>query len=155
LINPIRVTTPNFNSRHGHTIRLIVLHCDASPSSEATRSWIQSPKSKVSYHLEVERDGTVVRYVNDEDRAWAVGVGIWKQYTDLNTISLSASFANKNDKKEPLTEIQITTMKEIVTEWKQKYPTIEAVVTHASVATPKGRKTDPDYAPNFKIEDYL
>lgn len=155
ITNPVKVKTPNFNSRRGHPIRLIVLHCDASPDSASTRSWIQNPKSKVSYHLEVERDGTVVRYVDDEARAWAVGVGTWKGMTDLNTISLSASFANRNDKKELLTPIQTSTMKAIVAMWKAKFQTIEEVVTHAAVARPVGRKNDPDQAPNFKLEEYL
>jgi N-acetyl-anhydromuramyl-L-alanine amidase AmpD len=148
------IHTPNFGSRKGKPIRLIVLHCDASPSESATRSWIQSPASKVSYHLEVERDGTVIRYVPDSMRAWAVGVGVWNGVTDLNSISLSASFANRNDKKEALTPIQITTMQEIVRVWRAKYPTIEAVTTHAEVARPVGRKTDPIWARNFQLSDY-
>ena len=149
------VTTPNFGSRRGKAIRLIVLHNDASPDEHATRSWIQSPASKVSYHLEVERDGTVIRYVPDSMRAWAVGVAEWRGETDLNSISLSASFANRNDHKELLTPIQITTMQEIVAAWRAKYPSIEAVDTHAAVARPIGRKVDPIGAPNFRLEDYL
>lgn len=149
------VSTPNFNGRGGKPIRLIVLHCDASPDEHATRSWIQSPKSGVSYHLEVERDGTVVRYVTDAARAWAVGVAEWKGVTDVNSISLSASFANRNDGTEPLTDIQISTMQEIVRAWRSAYPSIEDIQTHSVVARPVGRKNDPDRAPNFKREDYL
>lgn len=147
--------TPNFNSRNGKTIRLIVLHADASPDEQATRSWIQSPQSQVSYHLEVERDGTVIRYVADSARAWAVGVGEWKGQTDLNTISLSASFANRNDGRELLTPIQISTMQAIVKRWRTQYKTIEDVQTHTAVARPVGRKNDPDRAPNFSLSDYL
>lgn len=148
------VSTPNFNSRRGFAIRLIVLHCDASPDEAATRAWIQNPASKVSYHVEVEREGTVVRYVPDAMRAWAVGVSAWRGETDLNSLSLSASFANRNDHTEPLTGIQMATMQEIVAAWRVKFPTIEAVDTHAAVARPVGRKTDPIGAPNFRLEDY-
>lgn len=150
----VPVHTPNFNSRGGKSIRLIVLHADASPSSAATRSWIQNPASKVSYHLEVERDGAVVRYVADDQRAWAVGVGEWRGLRDLNSISLSASFANRNDGKELLTAVQIERMREIVLRWKAEYPTIEDVTTHTAVARPVGRKNDPDRAPNFRISDF-
>lgn len=148
------VTTPHFGSRRGKPIRLVVLHCDASPDEHATRAWIQNPASRVSYHLEVERDGTVIRYVPDAMRAWAVGVGEWKGETDLNSISLSASFANRNDKEEALTPVQIATMQEIVRRWRVQHPTIEAVDTHAAVARPMGRKVDPLGAPNFRLEDY-
>lgn len=150
----VPVHTPNFNSRNGKPIRLIVLHCDASPDEHATRSWIQSPKSKVSYHLEVERDGTVIRYVPDSQRAWAVGVSLWRDLTDVNSYSLSASFANRNDRREFLTPVQITTMQAVVARWKKLYPTIEQVTTHTVVARPVGRKNDPEQAPNFHIEDY-
>ena len=148
------VTTPNFGSRRGKAIRLIVLHNDASPDEHATRAWIQNPASNVSYHLEVERDGTVIRYVPDSMRAWAVGVAEWRGATDVNSISLSASFANRNDHRELLTDIQIATMQAIVSRWRQLYPTIEAVDTHAAVARPMGRKVDPIGAPNFVLADY-
>ncbi len=116
--------------------------------------------SKVSYHLDVHRDGKVTRFVPDKRRAWAVGVGEWtdisgKIWRNLNSISLSASFANKNDKKEHLTEIQIATMKEIVLMWRAEHPTIQGIVTHAEVARPVGRKMDPIGAPNFRLQDYL
>ena len=149
------VYTPNFGGRRGKSIRVIIIHCDASPDENATRAWIQNSASKVSYLLEVERDGTVIRYVPDEMRAWAVGVSEWRGETDLNSISLSASFANRNDHHELLTPIQIATMQDIVTAWRGKYPTIEAVDTHAAVARPLGRKVDPIGAPNFDLADYL
>lgn len=148
------VPTPNFNGRGGKAIRLIVLHADASPDSASTRAWIQNPASKVSYHVEVERDGTVVRYVDDAHRAWAVGVSSWKGIADVNSLSLSASFANRNDGKELLAPIQISTVRALIAYWRARYPSIEAIDTHAALALPAGRKTDPTGAPNFKLEDY-
>lgn len=150
----VSVHTPNFNSRNEKPIRVIVLHADASPDEHATRSWIQNPMSKVSYHLEIERDGTVIRYVPDSQRAWAVGVSLWRDLTDVNSSSLSASFANRNDGKELLTPAQITTMQAVVSQWRTLYPTIEEVTTHAVVARPVGRKNDPERVPNFRLEDY-
>lgn len=147
------VPSPNFGSRRGKAIRLAILHADASPSESATRAWIQNPASKVSYHLEVERGGTVVRYVADAMRAWAVGVAEWNGEHDVNSISLSASFANRNDDTELLTAVQIATMQQIVAEWRAAYH-IEAVVTHAAVARPVGRKSDPVRVPNFDLAEY-
>lgn len=154
MITFVPVHTPNYNSRNGRPIRLIVLHCDASPDSKATREWIQNPASKVSYHVEIERDGTVVRYVPDELSAWAVGVAAWNGARDVNSISLSASFANRNDGHEPITEIQFTRMHELIAYWRALHPTIEAIDTHAALALPAGRKTDPLQAPNFRLEEF-
>jgi len=163
----VRVPTPNFGittggverkigSRLGKPIRLIVLHADGSPDERATRQWIQNPASQVSYHVEIERDGTLVRYVEDEERAWAVGVATWNGITDVNTISLSASFANRNDQHLPelLTPVQRDTMRELVAFWRARFPSIEAITTHAAVARPAGRKTDPLFAPNFSLKDF-
>lgn len=144
--------SPN-NSARSHPIRLCVLHCDASPRESATLSWCANPKSKVSYHVLVGRDGTCYRLVDDTRRAWAVGVSAWRGVTDVNGVSLSLAFSNRNDGKELLTPAQVISAKEVVANWRQKW-LIEDVTTHAVVARPIGRKSDPEKAPNFRIEDY-
>ena len=53
----------------------------------------------------------------------------------------------------PLTPQQIAIAKGVIQYWRQNYP-IEAVTTHAAVATPKGRKTDPENVPNFRLFDF-
>lgn len=140
------------SGRNGAVIRLIVLHCDASPSEKATLNWFNDPTSEVSYHVLIGRDGTLYRIVPDVRKAWAVGKSVWRGRQWCNGFSLSASFANRNDKKEKLTDIQITRMKELIAYWRKAHPTIEDIQTHASVSP--GRKFDPIYAPNFNLADY-
>ena len=144
--------SPNQNGR-SHPIRVIVLHCDASPNEESTLSWVQAPVSKVSYHVLIGRDGTCYRIVPDTRRAWAVGKSVWRGVTDVNTISLNLAFANRNDGNERLTPAQIEAAKNVIAEWKAKWR-VEEVTTHKVVARPVGRKNDPDKAPNFDLEDY-
>lgn len=152
-MNLVPCATPNFDARPpGSPILLIVLHADASPAFSATRSWIASEKSQVSYHVEVDRDGTGYRFVEDTERAWAVGKSEWKQFRGLNRISLSAAFANRNDGKEPLTPLQIAWMVRMIAHWRARHPLIESVVTHAMVSP--GRKFDPIRAPNFRLEQF-
>lgn len=144
--------SPNHNARP-HPIRLIVLHCDASPKESATLSWTSTPASKVSYHVLVGRDGTCYRLVDDKRRAWAVGKSAWRGATDVNGISLNLAFANRNDGKELLTPAQVISAKQIIAEWRAKWQ-VEDVTTHAIVARPVGRKHDPEAAPNFVLGDY-
>ena len=144
--------SPNHNAR-AHPIRCIVLHNDASPNEEATLSWTASPKSQVSYHILVGRDGTMYRIVPDERRAWAVGISVWRGVTDVNGISLSAAFSNRNDGKEPLTAAQISAMRQVVADWRARWQ-IEDVTTHKIVARPVGRKHDPEAAPNFSLLEF-
>ena len=144
------IRSPNYNERKSR-IRLIVLHCDASPSEQATLSWLANPASKVSYHALIHRDGWVSRIVPDEKRAWHAGVSKWHDITDVNSASLGLAFANRHDGKEPLTQAQLDIAQAVVQYWRQRYD-IDAIVGHRDVAPQ--RKTDPYLAPNFRLEDY-
>lgn len=144
------VLSPHHNDRTSR-IRLIVLHCDASPREEATLSWLANPASKVSYHALVHRDGWVSRIVPDDRRAWHAGKSKWQDIADVNGASLGLAFANRHDGKEPLTSAQLDIAQAVVQYWRQRYD-IDAVVGHRDVAPQ--RKTDPYLAPNFRLEDY-
>ena len=144
------VLSPNHNDRKSR-IRLIVLHCDASPREEATLSWLANPASKVSYHALIHSDGWVSRIVPDDRRAWHAGKSRWQDITDVNSASLGLAFANRHDGKEPLTSAQVDIAQAVVQYWRQRYD-IDAIVGHRDVAPQ--RKTDPYLAPNFRLEDY-
>ena len=144
------VLSPNHNDRKSR-IRLVVLHCDASPSERATLSWLANSASKVSYHALIHRDGWVSRIVPDERRAWHAGKSRWQDIADVNGASLGLAFANRNNGKEPLTSAQLDIAQAVIQYWRQRYD-IEAVVGHRDVAPQ--RKSDPYLAPNFRLEDY-
>lgn len=145
--------SPNQNAR-SHPIRCIVLHNDAAPNEQATLSWCASPKSKVSYHVLVGRDGTCYRLVPDTRRAWAVGISAWRGVTDVNGVSLNLAFSNRNNGIELLTEAQLASARSVIADWKAKWM-IEDVTTHKTVARPVGRKHDPEAAPNFRLENFV
>jgi len=139
------------NARTG-PIRLIVLHADASPSEKGTLAWFADPASKVSYHVLVGRQGTVYRIVDEARRAWHAGVSAWPGLKDVNGQSLGLSFANRHDGTEALTPVQIAVAQDLIADWRARYPSIEAVTTHAAVAP--GRKTDPLKALGFNLSDF-
>jgi N-acetylmuramoyl-L-alanine amidase len=144
--------SPHFNKRTG-PIRLIVCHADAGASDKGTLAWLMDPASKVSYHVLIGRHGAIYRIVRESARAWHAGVSSWPGITDVNGASLGLAFANKHDGREALTPLQIASAQSVVAEWRRKYPSIEAVTTHAAIAPT--RKTDPTKAPGFRLEDYL
>jgi len=145
--------SPNHNARPA-PIRLIVLHADASPNEEATLSWLESPKSQVSYHVLIGRDGTCYRIVPDTRRAWHAGKAAWNGVSDVNGVSLGVAVSNRQDGKELITPAQFTALRQVIADWKAKWQ-IEAVVTHKMCARPVGRKHDPEAAPNFKVDEWL
>ncbi len=149
----IRELSPNQSARPaGAIIRCVVLHATVSPKSSGTRSWIGSTKSAVSYHDDIDRDGTVFRFVELERKAWACGISSWRGIQNVNGFSISLAFENLNNGKELLTPEQIVTGHEMVREYRRLFPTIEEVTTHAVISP--GRKFDPIKAPNFNLADF-
>lgn len=144
-------TSPN-HSKRVQPIRIIVMHATGPGSVRGVLEWLTTPASKVSYHVLVEPSGVAHQLVPDHRVAWHAGISEWNGVKGCNQYSLSVSFVNPNDGIVPLTPQQIAVAKGIVQYWRQKYP-IEDVVTHAAIARPRGRKTDPN-APNFRLEDY-
>jgi N-acetylmuramoyl-L-alanine amidase len=143
--------SPNHNTRGAQTVKVIVLHADASPNEKGCLSWLQSSESKVSYHALVGRDGKVYTVVPYDRRAWHAGKSEWNGHKDVNGVSVGLCFSNKNDGKEPLTEAQQKAMKALIADVRRKYGQIP-VTTHARVAP--GRKNDPEHVPGFVLEDY-
>lgn len=143
--------SPNHSDRKGHKVSLIVLHCDASGNEKGTISWIQSKESKVSYHALIGRDGTVYTFVPYDRMAWHAGKSEYEGRKHCNLFSIGLSFANRNDKKEPLTDAQKVAMKRLVADVRTRYGALP-VTTHTAIAP--GRKSDPDNAPGFDLQDY-
>jgi len=143
--------SPNHNTRGAQTVKVIVLHADASPNEKGCLSWLQSSESKVSYHALVGRDGKVYTVVPYDRRAWHAGKSEWNGHKDVNGVSVGLCFSNKNDGKEPLTEAQQKAMKALIADVRRKYGQVP-VTTHAKVSP--GRKNDPDHVPGFVLKDY-
>lgn len=64
------IQSPHFNSRNGARINRIVLHYTTSPNVDGTISWFQDPRSKVSAHYVIARNGDIYQMVRDADSAW-------------------------------------------------------------------------------------
>jgi len=144
--------SPNHNVRGSKSVKLIVLHADASPNEKGCLSWIQSSESKVSYHVLIGRDGAVYTCVPYDRRAWHAGKSEWHGEKDVNGISIGVSFSNRNDGKEPLTEKQKAAAKRVIAEIRAKYGALP-VTTHAKIAP--GRRNDPEQVPGFSLTEYV
>lgn len=141
--------SPNWSTRPAlvRGIELVVIHATADKGSEeGAESWMCDVRSKVSAHLHIRRDGTVVRLVADRRRAWHAGPSAWrspagKREEDLNRISLGWELANRNDGREPYTPEQYATAARLAVHYVRQGLPLEVFVGHSDVS-PK-RKTDP------------
>lgn len=136
--------SPNHGPRAGNRIRGVVLHATADGGNEAgSLAWLCNPQSEASAHLLIHRDGSVTRLVDDARRAWHAGVAEWRGSRDVNGMTLGWELSNRNDGREPYADAQYATVARLVAHYVAQGLTLDDVVSHADVALPKGRKTDP------------
>ena len=64
------IESPNYSSRDGANIDLIVLHCTTAATVEGTINWFLNRKSRVSAHYVVDKNGDIYQMVRDERAAW-------------------------------------------------------------------------------------
>lgn len=151
--------SPNWNVRpHGTIIDTLVLHADASPSVSQSLSWMlrrqANPKDRVSYHDIIGRLGDIYHLVDHRARAWHAGQSRYRDRGDCNDYSIGVCFSNRNDGQESYRPDQLEAGVELCVSIMRAWPaiTMDRVTTHALVAVPCGRKTDPK---GFPLADFL
>jgi N-acetyl-anhydromuramyl-L-alanine amidase AmpD len=64
------IESPNYSSRNGASIDMIVLHCTTAATVEGTIAWFSDRTSRVSAHYVVDKNGDIYQMVRDEYSAW-------------------------------------------------------------------------------------
>ncbi len=131
------VGTTNLSMRRPN---FVVIHHTAQNSCEQTLKTFTLPRTAVSSHYVICRDGTVYHMLNDLLRAHHAGVSKWGNATDLNSSSIGIEIDNNGG--EPFAEQQMNSLVQLLDRLKKAYniPTAN-FVGHADVAP--GRKVDP------------
>lgn len=69
--------------------RIIVVHGTASRIEKGSAvSWLQNPKSRVSAHFVIERDGTIVQMVDCNLKSWHCDPSEWNGIKNCNNFSI-------------------------------------------------------------------
>ena len=63
-------------------------------SADAALNRLTDPEAKVSSHYMVTEDGTVIRLVGEDRRAWHAGKSYWRGITDVNAASVGIEIVN-------------------------------------------------------------
>lgn len=136
--------SPNFAARpEGAASRAIVWHATAGPLTPSLNH-LTSPTSGVSTHYLIAKDGRIFSLVPDYLRAFHAGNTVLVDGFDYNDISIGVELENANDGKDPYPPIQLEAAVWLAKKLKDKYAIPRSGnVTHAAVAIPRGRKTDP------------
>ena len=74
--------------------RLLVIHYTAGSSAAGTVAWFRDPRSRVSAHLVIGRDGSVTQMVPFNREAWHAGRSSWGSLSGLNHYSIGIELDN-------------------------------------------------------------
>lgn len=86
--------SPNFNSRNGAPVSLLVLHYTDTQSAQDALDILCNKEAQVSSHYVVDFDGTVFKLVDEDDCAWHAGVSYWQGNRNVNNISVGIEIVN-------------------------------------------------------------
>lgn len=163
--------SPNFNERPKNIeISLLVIHSISLPPdqfpSEDVIAFFQNrldvskdpyyetiKDMKVSAHFMIDRNGRLIQFVSVYDGAWHAGISIFDGVENCNDYSLGIELEGCDTM--PFTKAQYETLTRLTRVLQNAFPKITKarIVSHAAIALPAGRKTDP--GPYFEWDQYL
>lgn len=99
-----------------------------------------APEHEVSAHYLLHRDGRVFQLVDEDQRAWHAGAGMWRGQDDINSRSVGIEI--DNDGASPFSEPQLAQLDRLLPQIMQRWSIpMEGVIGHSDFAP--DRKTDP------------
>ena len=133
----MHVASVNANERRP---TLIILHHTGEDSFVHALATLTDPRSEVSAHYLISRDGRIAQLVDERLRAWHAGAGRWGPINDVNSVSIGIEL--DNDGKSPFAQQQIDSLIALLHDLIGRYRIDPRnVIGHADI-TPH-RKDDP------------
>jgi len=151
-----KTPSENYNQRPDNTeITLVVIHNISLPPGEFGNTYIEDfftnklqtnkhtyfktlEDVKVSAHLLIKRDGSIVQFVDFNQRAWHAGQSSFNQVEDCNNYSIGIELEGTDDSAYETP--QYTSLNLVLSILKSHYP-ITDIRGHNEISP--GRKTDP------------
>ncbi|MCH8274136.1 MAG: N-acetylmuramoyl-L-alanine amidase [Armatimonadetes bacterium] len=134
----------NHDSRPGGAVvDTVVLHATVFETLKETAARFADPDSRVSAHYTIDRDGLIARHVEESRRAWHAGESRMRDgRASVNDFSIGIELVNRNDGADPYPAAQVGSLRRLLSDLRSRHP-IRHAVSHAEIAIPHGRKTDP------------
>ncbi|MEH3046781.1 N-acetylmuramoyl-L-alanine amidase [Sphingomonas adhaesiva] len=139
----VEAPSPNFNERL-LPITMIVLHYTGMPTAAEAIARLRDPEAAVSAHYVVDEDGTILRLVDDEKRAWHAGKSHWRDIDDVNSASIGIEIVNPGHDHgyRGFPDAQVDAVVRLVAHLKDRYEITRGnIVGHSDIAPT--RKRDP------------
>ena len=138
--------SPNFNlpKRAKNKIKFIIIHYTGMKKESVAIKRLQDPKTKVSSHYLIKRNGEIINLVPDLFEAWHAGNSSWKHFKSLNKNSIGIEITNPGHQHgyKRFSKKQIFSLQKLLKILVKKYRIKkEYILGHSDVAP--GRKKDP------------
>ena len=138
--------SPNFDfpKRVKNRIKFIIIHYTGMKKESAAIKRLQDPKSKVSSHYLIKRNGEIINLVPDLFEAWHAGVSSWKHFKSLNKNSIGIEITNPGHQHgyKRFSKKQIFSLQKLLNILVKKYKIKKKYILGHSDISP-GRKKDP------------
>ncbi len=154
----IRRESDHCEDRHnGARPTILIIHYTETKTLEDAEDYFLGRKphpggGRVSAHYMIDRDGTVVQYVDEEKRAWHAGVSHWAGVDDINSHSIGIELVNPGRKYgyRPFTAQQMAVLFKLAREIMARHNiSPHRVLAHSDIAP--GRKADPGELFDWKM----
>ena len=138
--------SPNFNlpKRSKKRIKFIIIHYTGMKKEFDSIKRLQDPKSKVSTHYLIKKNGAMISLVPDLYEAWHAGASSWKNYKSLNKNSIGIEITNPGHQYgyRNFSSKQIFSLKKLLNFLMKRYKIKKYCILGHSDISP-GRKKDP------------
>jgi N-acetylmuramoyl-L-alanine amidase len=131
-------------TRRKKKIKFIIIHYTGMQSEIESIKKLKDIKSQVSCHYLINRKGKITQMVKDNKVAWHAGKSKWKNFKNLNEISIGIELVNKGHEfgYQNFSNIQIKSLINLGKSLKKKYVIKkENFLGHSDIAPL--RKIDP------------
>ena len=138
--------SPNYykKSRAKSNIKFVIIHYTGMQSEIESIRRLKSKQSKVSCHYLIGKNGKITQLVKENKIAWHAGKSKWKNFTNLNKVSIGVELVNKGHDfgYEKFAKKQINCLISLCKKLKKKYKINKSnFLGHSDIAPL--RKIDP------------
>ena len=145
-LNLVRNYSINFDTpeRNNKDINFVIIHYTGMKSETAAIERLCNPKSKVSSHYFIKKNGEILNLIPDNYIAWHAGKSRWKKKNFLNKNSIGIEIQNPGHSFNypNFSENQIVALKKLLRFLMKKYKVLKKNVLGHSDIAPE-RKKDP------------
>ncbi len=123
---------------------MLVLHYTGMRTADEAVDRLRDPGARVSAHYVIDEDGSILRLVAEERRAWHAGKGAWQGETDCNAASIGIEIVNPGHEfgYRDFPEVQIDAVISLVSDIRTRWTIPDArIIAHSDLAP--DRKQDP------------